>query len=187
MNSLIKFLSDKLIESLALAISIINLYLYYRTIRKEKVKLLIEQDSDEAYCFSFAWYQRYNCLFFHINISNSSKSDTSISKITLTDKEGNSYMPSQYNINDRFNDNGITLLFKNNSNEGLKFNLKSENLLKSLRIQSYGNINGFLVFFDVPIIKEKETYTLNIYTPSKNFKKDIIISPLPNNLKPINE
>lgn len=186
MTYILNFLKSKFIETLALIISVINLFLYYKTIKKEKVKLLVEQDSDESYSFSFVWFQRFNIVFFHVSINNVSKSDTSISKIKLCTESNNIYFPSEYKIKDHFNENGITLYTNKEHTEGLKFDLASDNLLNNLRIPAYGNINGYLVFFGVPVISQDKIFNLIIETPTKCFKKEIKVSPLPQNLSPLN-
>ncbi len=175
---------NNLIGFLALFISLVNLFLYYRSLKKETVKLKIYQDNDEAYSFSFTIYQKYKCLFFHVNIENLSKTDASISKLFITDKFGNDYFPSEFNIGDYHNENGITLYTSDDKSDGYRYNLKSENLLNNLRVKSHGNISGFLVFLNFPVITTNDAVTLNIQTPTKSFKQTIHINPLPDTLRP---
>lgn len=180
----VNIIPKNIIEILALLISLINLYLYYRTIKNEKINLKIEQDTEDAYSFAFTWYQKYNCVFFHVSINNNSKSDTSISKITLTDNLGNIYTPSEYDIGDFHNDNGLSLYDKDDSDIYYTYNLKSDNLLNELRIPSFGHISGYLVFMNFPPISENTIVKLTLYTPTEIFDKNIAISPLPNNITP---
>lgn len=188
MNSIIKLLTEKPIEIAALLLSLVNLYLYYKTLKKERVKLRIHQDHDEAFSFHFIWYDHYDCLFFHVNIENLSKTETSITRIIVTDKSKNKYIPSKYDVGaDPFNENGITL-YPTDESEGIiyPFDLRTDNLMNNLRIPSYGNVSGFIVLLDFPVINTDEIVKLTIYTPTKTFKKDIHISPLPDTIKPEN-
>ncbi|EKO1913589.1 hypothetical protein PZQ55_002676 [Clostridium botulinum] len=184
LKNIIEFLKDKIVETLALLISLINLYLYYRTIKNEKVNLQIEQDNEDAYSFTFTWYKKYDCVFFHVSINNTSKSDTSISKITLTDNLGNIYTPSQYDIGDYHNDDGLSLYEKNDSGIYYAYNLKSDNLLNELRVPSFGHISGYLVFMNFPPISESTIVKLTLHTPTEIFSENIAISPLPDNITP---
>lgn len=173
-----------IVSIIALIFSFLSLVLHFRSHIKENVKLKVSQiDENEAYCFAFTRYEKYQCLFFYVDISNPSKTDVSISRTTLLDKYGNTYTPSHYDIGDTYNENGLTLHHKDEQFQAHLFNLKSENILNNLRVPSNGNICGYLVFFNVPIIDKPEKYTLKIKTPNKSFKKSIVVNPLPDNLK----
>lgn len=177
-----ELLKERFIELTALGISIVNLFLYYNTLRKQKVNLSIVQDEKDAFNFKKVQYETYQCLFFHVNICNKSKSDTSITKIELVDSTGNSFDPSHYDLKDYHNGDGLTLYEKGEGLHGYTYNLSTENILHTLRIPSYGNIKGYLVFFDVLEIQSSTTYTLRVHTPKKIFKQKIIVNPLPDSL-----
>lgn len=183
MNPVLSFISNHIIELVALLFSLINLFLYYRTIRKEKVKLLITQNSEEAYSLRLTWYQQYNLSFLHIRVDNNSKSDTSISEVVLLDDSGKTYIASEFFLGDPYNKNGLTLFSQDETR--YLYDLKSENLLNTTRIPSYGSVQGYLTFFDFPLLKTSSDFTLRIKTPSKEFKTKVIIHPLPQTLKPM--
>lgn len=185
---MINYLKANAIAIIALLFSCISLIFNWHTKFREKVKLLIEQDFDNAFCLEFTWYQKYKCAFLYVCISNKSKSPVSISKITISDKSNNQFQAGHYNGGDLRNDNGLTL-YKNAGNkpttEGFFYNIKSENILNNLRIDSFGVIQGYLYFDDFPQFKEKsKQFILNVFTPSKSFSKEVTLFNLPEDIEP---
>lgn len=184
---MIKFILDNSIELFALSISFISLALSLHSKFKERIKIKIDYNPEDSLCFGFIYYDIYKILFAKIDIVNLSNTPVSISKIYLKDSTGNTFISTSYDIGDSFNKNGITLYNKDDPSHGNLHNLKSENILNNLRLDSYGNLSGYAVFFNVEPIQTPTSFTIFIEVSNKTFSKNITISPLPDNLKPLHE
>ena len=184
---LFQFIRNNLLELFALVISLISLALSLHSKLKEKIKIDIEYEPNETFSFGFIHYDKYKLVFSYINIVNLSKTSVSINKIYLKDSDGNTFFSSDYSISDLYNPNGITLYSRDNSNRGNMYNLKSENILNNPRLDSYGKLSGYAVFFDVEPIHNPTSFTIFVETSNKLFSKNIIVSPLPVDIKPYHE
>ncbi|MGL5086066.1 MAG: hypothetical protein ACRC68_10200 [Clostridium sp.] len=187
MSDFIEYIKHNFLEFFAITISLISLSLSVHSKLKERVKLKINYDVEESFSFGFIFYNKYKILFTKIDISNLSKTSTTISKIYLHDSAGNKYSPSPYELNDRYNKNGLTLYNRNDPSVGSTYNLISENILNNLRVESHGNLSGYVVFFGIEPITNPTNFKLTIETPTKKVTKNILVSPLPDNLKPQHE
>jgi hypothetical protein len=183
------FVRNNLVQWLALCLSVANLILYLRTMRKEQVKLKIKQIEPEntAYYFPYVWFEKISCMFFKISIDNISKSETSISNITAIDSCGNEFSPKMFERHLPLSKGDKLLIHQvGDKDRAYSYELASENLLNNLRVLSYGNISGFLYFENVGTLsKDSEPLTLIIDTPSKQFEQEIVIKKLPSNMFPV--
>lgn len=170
----------------ALVLSIYDLWLHFR---KERVRLRIRQVADSpAYNFGFVWYERYQCAFFRVRIENLSLTPITIAAFELLCPDGTRLHASQYDIGDPYNPDGLTLIERNDSHLGQKFNLKSENALNRMRYDGHDSADCYLVFFDVPAIVGKNLkYTLVTHVPHKTYRTKLIATPLPDHLRPQHE
>ncbi len=184
---MIQFISDNLIDLLTLLVSSIGLFLSLIAILKERIKLKIEYNREESFCFGFIFYEKYKMLFSSISIINLSKTPVSISKIYLKDSSGNIYESSKYDVGDSFSKNGISLYSREDESEIYIYNLESENILNNLRLDSNGVLKGYAVFFGVEPINKPTNFTLIVEASNKTFSKEITVSPLPPNLMPEHE
>ena len=184
---MIKYILDNSLELFALTISFISLSLSLHSKFKERIKIKIDYSPEDSLCFEFVYYDKYKILFTNIDIVNLSNTPVSISKIYLKDSIGNTFISTPYDIGDSINENGMTLYNKDDPNHGTLHNLNSENILNNLRLDSYGKLNGYAVFFNVEPIKLPTSFTIFIEVSNKTFSKNITISPLPDNLKPLHE
>ena len=168
-------IDPKIISILALVVASLSLYISYRNYRKSLIKLKIF--SDESYSLGFTFYEPYEALIVQTKIINKSASSFSIQSASIIFKTVE-YEATYLDVYDAFNKNGITLLLRN-TNKGRYLNIKTENILSKQRIDPYGVINGYFTFRGFPLITKDETVTLKVKTPTKTFKKNIIVSPLP--------
>lgn len=180
------YIKSNLIAFLALIISFISLIISLTNTFKEVVRLKITYNMDEALCVGFMYYQPYKIIFLDINIENKSKSEVTISSITLSNSD-ECYSASLYDISDRHNENGLTLYSKDKFNSGYFYNLKSENIMNNPRLRSNDHIDGYVVFFDVNLITKDTEYKLTVHTPNNKFSIPVIVKPIPPDMKPLNE
>lgn len=175
------------VEWLAFFLSVVDFIILMTNRSKEKVKLKIKQIED-GYYFSYIFYKPYNCFFAKISIDNVSKSSTSISDISLSDSYGNKYRPTcLYHQTSHSSDIGILSLKDNSNDEYYSFDIEKDNILNNLRVESYGNISGYLYieFDDADLLKkDEELFSLSVQTPKKCFTQSIIIKSLPKNYSP---
>ena len=172
----------------AILLALLSLGLQALSTWRERVSLKVEQDKvHEAYSFPLMYYDRYDCLFFRLSISNKAKSDVSIAKIVLRGKDGKSYLPEEYTIPDLHNENGLSFVNRNDTMHYDFFNLRSENILDQLRIPAYGHVSGFVVFLDGPVIASgSESFKVEVQTPTKVYTTMVTVEKLPENLTPSN-
>ncbi|CAM2950378.1 hypothetical protein HAHI6034_05730 [Hathewaya histolytica] len=177
------YIKNNLTALLALFVSIASFFLSFKNYIKSIVKFKISYDLENSYSLGFLWYQEYKLLIVDLTIENNSTSSVDISKIKLID-ENNTYIASTIEISDKYNENGISLV--NSPITSYKpLNITSQNILNNPRVPSYGTLNGFAVFNNIEPLEESKSYTIIIHTPSKSFKKSIIINPLTGDFKPI--
>ncbi len=170
---------------IALLLSLLSLSLQALSIWRERVSLSVEQDlSEDAYAFPFVMYDRYDCLFFRMLISNKANSEVSVTRIVLIDKQGKKYTPESYDVPDYRNKDGISLKLKNDDQHYIPYNLRSENILDQLRIPPYGHVSGFAVFLHGPVIEKEEIFSVDVQTPVKKYRMKVKVSPLPNTIIP---
>lgn len=180
---------DTMLALLALGLSIIDLILHIKTFDRQSVSFSIRQDEREpAYNLGFVMFARYQMVFFRLTIVNLSFSPATIARFVLRCPDGTEAVPSHYTIKDPYNPNGLTLYERHDSNRGELYNLRSENLLDSMRFEPNGAASGYLVFFGVPPLEsDSEEYTLHAYAGKKCFRVKLVASRLPPDLKPLHE
>lgn len=175
------------VQWLALLLSVFNFIVLMLNKKEEKIKLHISQ-INEAYYFSYLYYEKYDCLFLEVSINNSSKSDTTISNILLSDSYGNTYHPTTLNhATSDFYDCGKLLLNDKINDTDFVYDIKNCNILNNTRIKSYGSIKGYLYFECVSIDSlrcDKERFKLTVETPTKTFSEYVTVCCLPENIAP---
>lgn len=178
-NHMLQYLLDNWIALLALVISIPSCFLaiksYFRSIPKLKIKngrknWLIGFFDDSSIPHQIA--------ISRLTIENTSTTDISISTIYL-DINGVSFPATHPKYKDAHNDSGISISTDPSLRHGFTLNLTSENILNNLRIQSNGNISGFVVFEEIPIITEIISGKIVIEAPNKTYQYDITFEPMP--------
>ena len=191
LSSLWSFLSvhwDPVLTVGAFVVALIDLVLHIIAHCKEKVRLRIVQLPASSYSFSLTWFDRYDLLFFQVEIDNLSREPVTLADIKLIAPDGKSYPAAEYTLGDHHNDRGLTLYNPTNRHRGNFFNLKTENLISDTRFDANDSKSGYLVFFDVPPVESPSSkFKLSVRAGKKRYSVPITVTPLPDNLSPWSE
>lgn len=180
------FIIDNCISLTALFVSFVSLFLSLKQYRLSIPRLNFHIADDFSRYIGFIWYEPYNLAILKLYISNPSSQAVTIDSITLK-YHGEKYLADTCSINDRYNENGITLLYKDDPKYLTKINISSENILNTKRIDAYGTSIGFAVFYDFPPIFRSVDCTLTLSLPNGKYcSQSVLIHPLNENQRPVN-
>lgn len=176
-----EFLIDNIFSICALLVSIGGFFLSYKSHKKSIVKLKISSLCKNNIFIEAIDNDPYNLIVIDLLIENNSSTEVDISKIKLINKKYN-YIASYIPMKDKLNPNGLSLV-NNDTNEIIRYNVSSENILINSRISSYGAIQGFALFYGADQIQDKEPFKLVVDTPAKSFSTDIYINLCPSGFR----
>ncbi len=176
-------IKSNIVQWLALVLSVINLSLYLREKRKEKLRLTIVQKGS-AYNFDFLYKGRRQYAFCYIEIINQSKTETSITKVEIIDTNGSLIQAGYFGEHTNPLDSEMELFFVNRDmSEGRAFKVDSDNLFENDCLKGYGKIEGYLFFEGIsPLIEDHHNYTILLETPLKTFRSRVMLYRLPKEL-----
>lgn len=176
-----EFLKDNIIAILALLVSVAGFVLSYKGHKKSVVKLKISSICQNNIFIESIDNDPYNLIIIDLLIENASTAEVDISKVRLVN-EKHKYIASYVPMNDKLNPNGISLI-NDTTNEIIKYNTSSENILMNSRISSYGVVQGFVVFYGVDQIHNKELFKVIVDTPVESFNTDIYVNLCPSGFR----
>lgn len=176
-----EFFIDNIISIFALLVSIAGFTLSYKGHKKSIVNLKISSLCQNNLFIESIDNDPYNLIVIDLLIENNSTAEVDISRVKLINSKHN-YIASYIPMKDKLNPNGISLV-NNSTDEIIKYNTSSENILINSRIPSYGVIQGFAVFYGVNQIQHKETFQIIVDTPVKSFSTNIYVNLCPSGFR----
>lgn len=178
---MLEYLKGNIISILALLVSVAGFILSYKNHKKSIVNLKISSLCQNNIFIDSIDTDPYNLIIIDLLIENASTTDVDISKVRLINEKCN-YIASYIHMKDKLNPNGLSLV-NNETNEIIRYNVSSENILINSRIASYGAIQGFVLFYGTKQIQDKESFKLVVDTPTKSFSTDIHVNLCPSGFR----
>ena len=172
-----EFLKNNIFSIFALLISIGSFFISFSNYKKSNVKLRISSFCQNNIFVNAIESDPYNLIIIDLVIENNSNTSIDISRIKLIN-EKHDYLADIVNMTDKFNSTGISLI-QPDTNEIIRYSVVSKNILNNPRIESYGVVKGFALFYGTKQLEDKENFKLVVDTPQRSFSTKIYVNLSP--------